>query len=151
MAFGHDCSDMGIFEENISLKSKIGELNAALQREGELANRWRLISRLRRLNTQCRYQLITERSIPNMGNVIRFWTEQLGNGGWGFTGAIQDDTIQKGITIRIGTSDIAEKCAQSLQLALTDIYPNPRASIADNQRSDFLNECRDCVQIEIHY
>ncbi len=146
-------SDPAIIAENASLKIALAQRNTAFGPEKELADKWRFTTLLRRGVAGCGFQMqITSKASSAAG----FWYELLQYGGWNeqtnsIALAPAPGSISSGITVRTTGSRTGEQCAKALQRAITDIYPNPPAKIANNQRSDFLDSCSDCVQIEIDY
>jgi hypothetical protein len=142
-----------VAQENNDLKNQLNHKNADIAQEKELADKWRFATILRRRGS-CGYQL---RITGHAASTVGFWNELLQYGGWneragGTTLAPAPGAVSSGITLRIkGETGISAQCAGILQGALTDLYPSTSSKISNNQQSDFLSECPDCVQIEIDY
>jgi hypothetical protein len=143
--------DPSVIAENNNLRTAVQNTNAALSIEKELADKWRFATILRGGGV-CGYQI---RMTAKASLASGFWRETLQQGGWyeksvAVALAPAPGRLPSGITLRIAEGNgISARCASALQQALTDIYPNPSSKIADNQQSDFLSTCQDCVQIEI--
>jgi hypothetical protein len=144
-------ADPAIYAEKTRLENAIAKANGAAVREKELADKWRFATILRQLGKECRYQ--SQYTYKAQG-VIDFWQALFRASGWIGDAGPPSGVMQPGITIRV-LGDHSQ-CAEILQRALGDIYPNPSSKIVTNQQTSFLSACsgqanQECVQIEIDY
>lgn len=142
-------TDPAVLNENRRLQNDIATAKGETSQEKVLANNWRFASTLRHLDKVCSYRI---QSNQKAASTINFWRDLLRAGEWVGDAFGESTATQPGITLRISGNN--SQCAGTLQMALTDIYPNnPPSKIASNQQTDFLNACGtgDCVQIEINY
>ena len=124
----------------------------ALGREKELADKWRFSSELRQSELGCQYQLEWS---PRANTVAAFWRELFVATGWPASSKPATSPLQYGITIRAKDDQAngSNQCAEAIQPALSEFYPNPTAKIVRQQQTEFLNSCtgNNCVQIELDY
>jgi hypothetical protein len=105
-------ADPAVFAERDKLQKALSESNGALNREKELADKWRFTTILRQPGRSCRYRI--EIKDYAAGSMANYWEGLFQVAGWTGDAREQPGLMQLGITIRASSGSGSSQCAGAL-------------------------------------